>query len=143
MLDSLPATYLGTLTASTNDVERPLVKGGPSGTRSVATVTKAAFEGPNISATMPDGIAAGDWLTVRADGSFSLDVRLSLRTDDGADIYVSYVGVGVRTDDGVTIRTSPRFETGDEKYAWLNNAFTVGMGRLTEDGVAYDVYQIS
>ena len=89
MLDSLPVTYLGTLTAATNEVERPLVKGGPFGTRSVATVTSAAFEGPNISATMPEGVAAGDWLTVRADGSFSLDVRLSLppvaamRTADG------------------------------------------------------------
>ncbi len=142
MLDSLPVTYLGTLTAATNEVERPLVKGGPFGTRSVATVTSAAFEGPNISATMPDGVAAGDWLTVRADGSFSLDVRVSLRTDDGADIYLSYVGIGMRTDDGVSIKTSPRFETGDERYAYLNNVFAVAVGRTTEEGVAYDVYQV-
>ncbi|MEM9746305.1 MAG: DUF3237 domain-containing protein [Actinomycetota bacterium] len=142
-LDALPATFIGTLSARTNDVERPMVRSGPSGTRLVATVSEATFEGPQISASMPEGVASGDWITMRADKSFALDVRLSLRTDDGADLYVTYTGIGVPNGDGTaTIRTSPRFETGDERYAWLNNTFCVALGETTAEGVTYDVYSV-
>ncbi|MCP5025269.1 MAG: DUF3237 domain-containing protein [Actinomycetia bacterium] len=141
-LDAIPATYLGTLSAETNTVERPVIKSGPFGTRVVATVSGASFVGPKINATMPEGTAAGDWLTIRDDGSMALDVRLCVRTDDGADIYVSYYGVGTTTDGVAQIRTAPRFETGDERYAWLNNVLGVGLGKRTETGVQYDVYTI-
>lgn len=142
-LDALPATYIGTLSARTNDVERPVVASGPYGTRVVATVTGGSFVGPDINASVPEGVAAGDWLTLRADGKFALDVRASLRTDDGADIYVTYTGLGTRHDDGTTsIRTSPRFETGDERYAWLNDLFCVAIGTSTDVGVEYDIYAV-
>jgi len=82
-------------------------------------------------------------LTVLADGMFSLDVRLSLRTDDGADIYVTYVGDGTPNDDGTAkIRTAPRFETGDQRYSWLNGLFCVALGTTTPDGVEYEVYAV-
>ena len=141
-LDALPAEFIGTLAARTNDVARPMVKGGPFGTKVVATVTGGTFVGPNINASTTEGVAAGDWLTILAGGSFSLDVRLSLTTHDGADIYVTYTGFGTRTEDGASIRTAPRFETGDERYAWLNNRFFVAMGSTTPDGVEYDVYAV-
>lgn len=142
-LDALPAEHIGTLSARTNDVERPIVAGGPLGTKVAVTVTGGTFAGPKINATTPEGVAGGDWLTILADGSFSLDVRLSLRTDDGADIYVTYTGFGIPNDDGTaSIRTSPRFETGDERYAWLNGLFCVGIGATTPDGVTYEVYAV-
>lgn len=142
-LETLPVEHIGTLSARTNDVERPLVSGGPFGSRSVATVTGGSLIGPRIHATIPDRVAAGDWLTIRPDGSFALDVRLSLRTDDGADIYVSYIGIGTRGDDGApVIKTSPRFETGDERYEWLNNTFCVAIGTTTNDGVEYEIYAV-
>ena len=142
-LDALPATFIGTLSARTNDVARPMVKDGPFGTRTVATVTAATFVGPDIEASMSEGVAAGDWLTIRPNGTFALDVRLSLTTNDGADIYVSYVGLGARNEDGTArIRTSPRFETGDERYRWLNDLFCVAVGTTTPDGVEYDVYSL-
>lgn len=141
-LDALPAEYIGTLSARTNDVARPMVA-GPLGTKVVATVSSSSFVGPKINATATDGVAAGDWLTIMADGSFSLDVRLSMQTDDGADIYITYVGFGHRNEDGTAdIRTSPRFETGDERYAWLNSLFCVAVGKTTSDGVEYDVYAV-
>ena len=100
-----------------------MVTGGPFGTKVVATVTAGTFVGPKINASLAEDVAAGDGLTVLADGTFSLDVRLSRRTDDGADIHVTYVGYGTRNDDGTArIRTAPRFETGDERYAWLNGS---------------------
>lgn len=142
-LDALPAEFIGTLSATTNDVKRPVVAGGPLGTKVVATVSSGTFVGPKINATTPEGVAAGDWLTILADGTFSLDVRVSLRTEDGADIYVTYTGFGKPNDDGsATIRTSPRFETGNERYTWLNGLFCVALGTTTADGVEYDVYAV-
>jgi len=142
-LDALPAEHIGTLTATTNAVKRPVVAGGPFGTKVVATVTEATFVGPKINASLPDGVAAGDWLTIRADKSFALDVRVSLRTDDGAHIYVTYTGLGSPNDDGsATVKTAPRFETGDERYAWLNDLFCVAIGSTTPDGVQYEVYAL-
>ncbi len=141
-LDALPAEYIGTLSARTNDVARPVVA-GPLGTKVVATVTGGSFVGPKINASAAEGVAAGDWLTILPDGSFSLDVRFSLRTDDGADIFVTYTGFGTRNEDGTaSIRTAPRFETGDERYAWLNALFTVAIGSTTPDGVEYDIYAV-
>ncbi len=142
-LDSLPAEFIGTLSARTNDVDRPIVAGGPFGTKVVATVSAATLTGPKISAAAVDDVAAGDWLTMLAGGSFALDVRCSLRTDDGADVFVSYTGFGTRNEDGTaSIRTAPRFETGDERYAWLNGLFCVALGATTPDGVEYEIYAI-
>ena len=142
-LDALPAEHIGTLSARTNDVERPVVAGGPLGTKVAVTVSGGTFVGPKINATTPEGVAGGDWLTILADGRFSLDVRLSLRTDDGADIYVTYTGFGTPSDDGpAAIRTAPRFETGDERYAWLNGLFCVAIGETTPEGVTYEVYAV-
>lgn len=141
-LDALPAEYIGTLSARTNDVAKPMVA-GPLGTKVVATVTGGTLVGPKINASAADGVAAGDWLTVLPGGSFSLDVRLSLRTDDSADIYVTYTGFGTRNEDGTSsIRTTPRFETGDERYAWLNSLFCVAIGSTTPEGVEYEIYSI-
>jgi len=142
-LDALPAEHIGTLSARTNDVDRPVVANGPFGTKVVATVTGGTFVGPKINAAMPDGVAAGDWLTILEGGSFALDVRFSLKTDDGADIYVTYTGFGHRNEDGgADVRTAPRFETGDERYAWLNNLFCVAVGKTTPDGIEYEVYAV-
>lgn len=141
-LDALPAEFIGTLSARTHDIARPMVA-GPLGTKVVATVTGGSFVGPRINASAAEGVAAGDWLTILPGGSFSLDVRLSLRTDDGADIYVTYTGFGTRNEDGTSsIRTSPRFETGDERYAWLNSLFCVAIGTTTAEGVEYEIYSV-
>ncbi len=34
------------------------------------------------------------------------------------------------------------FETGDERYAWLNDIQAVGVGKTVPGGVEYDVYQL-
>lgn len=137
-LDSLPVEHLGTLTAALAPEAPVFIKGGPNGNRVILTVTSGSLVGPRINAAMPEGVAGGDWVTLRPDGTSSLDVRLCLRSDDGADLFVTYVGHNV---DGV-LKVAPRFETGDERYAWLNTAFTVGIGAPTPDGlgVSYELY---
>ena len=34
------------------------------------------------------------------------------------------------------------FETGDERYAWLNNIQAVGIGGLDGTDVVYDIYEL-
>lgn len=34
------------------------------------------------------------------------------------------------------------FETGDERYAWLNDIQAVGVGKTVPGGGEYDVYQL-
>ncbi len=139
---TLPVEFIGTLTAMLGG-ETPVVT-GPSGTIATATVTSATFAGPRISAAAPEGVAAADWPLVRADGTMVLDVRANMRTDDGADIFITYNGIGVpRVGGGYDIRTAPLFQTGDERYAWLNNVQAVGIGSTIDGGVEYQIYAVT
>ena len=36
----------------------------------------------------------------------------------------------------------PRFETGDDRYAWLNRPTFVARGRVTKDGLEYEVCRV-
>ena len=40
------------------------------------------------------------------------------------------------------IRTTPRFETGDKKYDWLNRVIAVANGSLDPAGPTYQVFAI-
>jgi hypothetical protein len=135
---SLPVEHLFTLTASTG--APAMTQGGPQGNRLIVNAPAGRFEGPKLCGSLePPG---GDWVTLRADGSLKLDVRLTLRTDDGAVILMTYQGIGIAKGRGLEIRTAPLFETGDERYAWLNRTQAVGVGTTIEGGVRYEVYAL-
>jgi hypothetical protein len=133
---SLPVEHLFTITADV--AVSGLVPSGPSGTRVIVDVPRGSFEGPKLKGTVKS--PGGDWVTARPDGSLGIDVRLLLETDDGATILMTYRGVS--PDGGPTIRTAPLFETGDERYAWLNNVLGVAIGSSAAGQVSYDVYQL-
>ena len=116
-----------------------IMAGVPGGlTRAVVEAASGAFDGDRLSGTVHG--PGGDWAIVRPDGTMRLDVRLILRTSDGADILMTYLGVG--SPDGV--RTAPLFETGDERYAWLNNLLAVASGVVAPDlsSVSYEVFEV-
>ena len=129
--------------------------GTPLGERRIAPVAGGTFEGDRLRGTVL-GHAGGDWLLVRADGSVQLDVRLTLRTDDAALVYMSYRGVrhapaevaarlarGERVDPGeYYLRTAPFLETAAPRYAWLNHIVTVGVGERLPNGVIYEVFEV-
>ena len=74
-----------------------------------------------------------------------IDVRMTIRTHDDALIYVTYGGrLDLRTPAaGITANVAPLFETGDERYAWLNAIQGVGIGKLTvQDGAARIAYEL-
>ena len=116
-------------------------------------------KGPKISGRLIS--PGGDWSRILASGVLRLDVRLTIRTDDGALIYMSYNGVerdapstAKKIDRGELLKAqdvkvwlvAPTFETSAPAYDWLNE--TQAIGRMVEykegtDGyVKYDVYSI-
>src|SRR5262244_636189 len=130
--------YLGTLRAETGT--RTVVENGPQGTRTIVQVVGGRFEGPRLKASVQT--PAGDWITNRADGSYRLDVRLTLKTDDGALILVTYNGIGQTTPAGASLRAAPLFETGDQRYAWLTKLQAVAVGERVGTDVKYNVYAL-
>ena len=105
----------------------------------IAPVTGGTFGGPGISGTVHPGGA--DWIT-QVSGHSSLDVRITLETDDGAIIYMTYTGVVARGDDGLYWRVRPIFNTTSEKYDWLNHAVFIGKNKQVTGKVAYDIFRI-
>jgi hypothetical protein len=130
--------YLGRLRAETGT--RTVVENGPQGTRTIVQIVGGRFEGPRVKASVLT--PAGDWITNRADGSYRLDVRLTMKTDDGALILVTYNGIGQPTDAGASLRAAPLFETGDSRYTWLTRLQAVGVGDRVGTTVSYDIYAL-
>ncbi len=136
-------------------LKTPVVVGpGPSGMRQIFDVTGGAFAGPRLRGrVLPSG---ADWFLIGPDGVGRLDVRATFETDDGAVIYVGYFGMlhmndkvqqalasGGATEYGDTyFYTQPRFETGDERYAWLNGIVAIGEGKVGPQRVDYRVYVV-
>lgn len=110
-----------------------------AGNTSIAPVTGGTFGGPRLKGTVRNGGA--DWIT-QVSGHSSLDVRITLDTDDGAIIYMTYTGVVARSDAGLYWRVRPIFQTASEKYDWLNHIVCVGKSKQIPGKVAYDIFQI-
>jgi len=66
-------------------------------------------------------------------------VRVTLLTEDGAVILMTYSGIGLPEGGSMSLRTAPQFETGDERYGWLNNIQAVGVGTFGRGTVTHDV----
>ena len=115
----------------------------PAGTRVIAEVQSFEIEGERLRAHMK-GAAAADWMTLSAEMIGTLDVRALLETDDGALVYTHYSG---RLDlsggtAGAHTYAAPLYDTGDERYAWLNKIQAVAKGALSDDGRTL-VYEIA
>ncbi len=135
---------------------RPLVVVGatPGANRRIGLVQGGAFQGERLAGVVLDG--GSDWQTVRADGSVRLDVRLILKTKDGALITMTYSGlrhgpvdVIKRMEGGEAVdassyyfRINPVFETADLRFDFLNGALAVGVGHRQAGGPVYSVFEV-
>lgn len=102
-----------------------LVEGTPQGTLMVGELRDSRWEGERFRATQR-GHAAADWLNVSPDGTATVDVRMTLETDDGAMVFVEYCGRS-NLETGIAC-CAPRFRTGDARYAWMNRIQAVAKG---------------
>lgn len=136
-----PAT-LAPLCRMTIQLKPPVFAGmGPAGNRLVFEVDGGTIEGDRLRGTVTG--PGGDWLTVGPGGIGTIDVRLTVLTDDGGVVFVQYLG-RMDTNDGLgaTAYIAPRFETGDDRYAWLNAIQAVGKGATDGASIVYDLYEL-
>jgi hypothetical protein len=132
-----------------------VVEATPYGVRKIVPVLGGRFTGERLRGRiLPDG--GHDWAMTRLDGTLVLDVRMVLETDDGAHILLTYRGVRTgppeilaRMSQGEYIdpseyyfRIVPFFETGSEKYAWLNSIVCVGFGDRPKGGPRYTMHEV-
>jgi hypothetical protein len=117
----------------------------PAGTRMIAEVEDAVIDGDRLRARLK-GKAAADWLTMSPEAVGTIDVRVLFETDDDALVYSWYHG---RLDlskpvGSVPVYAAPLFETGDERYRWLNTVQAVGKGALSDDArtLVYELYEL-
>ncbi|WP_084223165.1 DUF3237 domain-containing protein [Mycolicibacterium holsaticum] len=126
----------------------------PTGTRLTFVTTGGIIDGPRLRGQILPG--GGDWLLAGSDGVGRVDVRATLRSHDGALIHYEARGIIKIPADGMDrlaagevlafddtyVRTTPSFETADERYAWLSEVVAVGYNILSPNHIDYRVYRV-
>ena len=144
--------YLMQLSAELTDGQ--FLADTPLGTRRFMYFKGGSFSGPRLKGEVLPG--GGDWVLLRRDGVAELDIRLTLRTVDGQLIYMRCDGIfdiapevrqrvmqGEEVDPSeYYFRTAPLFETGSEKYGWLNRLLAAGVGRRTPAGMVTEIFAV-
>jgi hypothetical protein len=106
------------------------------GTRRIVRVMGGRFWSKDLNGTILEG--GGDWQQIRSDGVVEIDTRYTLKTEDGALIYLTNQGLR----DGGYMRTFSRFESNDERYTWLNKRLFVSDGAKVDGVVKHSFYEI-
>ena len=126
----------------------------PAGRRRVVGITGGSFSGARLTGRILPGGA--DWQVIRPDGVAALDARYTLETEDGALIYFEDRGYRHGPPDVIQrlasgepvdpasyyMRTTPWFDTGDARYAWLNRIVCVATGARRAGHVELQVFEV-
>ena len=105
----------------------------------IGEIISARFEGERLKAALR-GRAAADWAFVEPSGRVLVDARLTIGTDDGATILVTYTGRMDAATAGVV--SAMHFETGDHRYQWLTRVLGVAKGSYAGETLNYEVYEV-
>jgi hypothetical protein len=125
------------------------------GTRRIVPITGGSFSGPKLKGKILPGGA--DWQTLRADGTADLVAQYTLKTDDGALIFIVNKGIrhaapevlerlkkGEYVDPELYyMRTYATFETSHEDYKWLNKIIAVASGARLKNSVVLRFHQVN
>ena len=115
----------------------------PAGTRMIYEVASGYHQWRAAQRQAASADAAADWLLVGPDGTGTLDVRSLVETDDGALVFLQYHGrVDLADGADAPLYATPRFETGDPRYGWLNKLQAVGKGILSGTTLTYELYEL-
>jgi hypothetical protein len=125
-----------------------------TGVRANYVIKEGVVTGERFNGELVSG--GGDWVLVGNDQVARLDVRATIRADDGELVFVTNTGridlsggIAERLLAGERLapsdfyaRSSPLFETGSEKYGWLNSIVTVALNGLAPEHVDYEIYEV-
>lgn len=84
------------------------------------------FEGDVLGDKINGKITGVDYLEIRADRRFFLNLYATILTNDGASIQVKETGIN----DQGTLKLNMEFHTNDERYEWMNHAQVTGLGAV-------------
>ncbi|WP_006244860.1 DUF3237 domain-containing protein [Mycolicibacterium tusciae] len=151
LIDALPVEHLFDMHVNLQPAQ-PIMT--PVGMRMTFITTDGVIDGPKLQGELLPG--GGDWLLVGSDGVGRVDVRATIRTHDDALIHYEARGIiKVPADalarltagevlgfDETYVRTTPTFETADERYAWLSGLVAVGYNILSPNHIDYRIYRV-
>jgi len=151
LIDALPVEHLFDMHVDLQPAQ-PITT--PVGARMTFITTGGVIDGPKLRGEILPG--GGDWLIVGSDGVGRVDVRATLKTHDGVLIHFEARGVINVPADGLDrlaagdvlgfdetyVRTTPTFETADERYGWLSGLVTVGYNVLSRNHIDYRIYRV-
>lgn len=127
----------------------------PDGLRINYFLDGGGVTGPDLQAHfLPRGT---DYLTIRRDGVAILQVRATMKTNDGALITEENTGFldmgqggyerALRGEfpDYAALQVAPKFMTAHANYLWMNRHEFIGVGRVStvDDLVEYDLYVVN
>lgn len=151
----LPQPALRHLCDLSVELAAPLELGAArSGRRRIIPIVGGTVTGERLNGRILD--LGADWQTVFADGSAELDTRYSVETHDGALVDIRNFGYrrgpvevlaalarGEEVHPSLYyMRTHPRFETGDARYAFLNTMICIGTGAREAARVKVSVFEV-
>lgn len=128
---------------------------GRAGARRIVPIIGGTVEGPGISGRVLN--LGADWQTIYPNGTADLSTRYALETHDGA--IVEIINLGSRhgpadvlnrlaagedvPPDQYYMRTHARLETGDPRYAWVNDTLFVGTGARKASAVTISLFLVA
>lgn len=124
------------------------------GGRRIVPISGGEFSGPRLRGIIVSGGA--DWQVLRHDGVAELEARYTLRTDDGALIYVRNLALRHGPPEVIAalaagepvapesyyFRGTTFFETSAVRYAWLAKAIVICTGGRQPASVHLKFYQV-
>ena len=151
MAPTLETKYVFTITARVAEVTTAGDIG--HGVRRIIPITGGEVRGEVNGKVLPFG---ADFQIIRPNELIELEAKYAFETDDGAVVYVENKGIRfgpvellqkLKRNEPVDpkliyCRTSPKFETGAEKYRWLMEYLFVASVARHANRVVIDVFQM-
>jgi hypothetical protein len=124
------------------------------GRRRIVPIEGGTIKGPLLNGTVTDGGA--DWQVIQQDGFTELDTRYTIKTEQGALVYVQNPGIRTAPPDVmqkllagqavdpklVYFRTQPKFETAAPELQWLAKSLFVGVGERYPTEVVVKFFKV-
>lgn len=151
---NLSTNHLMTLSLQVDAKASQTIVKNKNGTRLIAPIASGNFSGSKLNGKVLPGGA--DWVLLREDGVMEIDVRLVLKTIEGALIYLTYQGKFIASQsvmarlhagekiskDDYFLAVTAKFESGHPDFLWINDAIVVATGVQSGFNPTYEFFMI-